>query len=138
MIMRLGSSQVLCLFLSVAVGHRQCVTLTGEEGEHTWVTSYLHYENVPVPDGSAPVGRVNFTAHTSMNNYTMTCNCSGADISWFGQSIGSNTSWHTCSDPTSPDIETKVQFRWDGNDGYLAINQEWLCNDGREADTDKP
>lgn len=74
----LGFLALTCEILA----RKQCVDAnTGEVGV-LWITSFLHYENVFVPVRSAPVGHVNFTSHTELNNFTMTCGVEGTDISW--------------------------------------------------------
>lgn len=133
----------LLLLQHKALARMQCVNRNTVHVDTTWMTSYLYYENVVVPAGSAPVGHVNFTTHIEVNNFTMTCDLTGTDISYLETPNSGDVSWRNCSDPKSPDIQTRVRFSWQAwrsnfyaPAGILEIYQEWLCDGGFKANPD--
>ena len=115
---------------------RQCTT--SYDIDRAWHLSFLHYENLPVPEGQPPVGHINMTMRTDLNDYAVTCDTVGEDISQLKQIHSKDIGWRNCTSPSDPDIKTAYKFSWERGGLVLETRQEWLCDNGKDADPDEP
>jgi hypothetical protein len=122
--------------LPLGASRRQCIT--SYDVDRAWHLSSLHYENLRVGEGEPPVGHVNVTMRTDLNNHAVSCDAVGTDISQLKQLPASGVSWRNCTGREQPDIKLEYKFSWDRGGLYLETRMEWLCDNGENADPDEP